>query len=99
MKPDDPKSKRTSVSLRDFSPVMWFALIFGTVVAIASYLLVLFPKSTWMRSHYLYDIEHDSVGAFCRRFLLGAAGGAIIGLLHSIRDIRDKKRGGDDDVA
>jgi hypothetical protein len=98
MKPDAPESKKASVSLRDFSPMIWFALIAGTVVAIASYILVFFPKSSWMRSSYLFDIEHDSIGAFCRRFLLGAAGGAIIGLLHAIREIRDKKKEKKDDA-
>jgi len=98
MKPHAPESKKGGVSLRDFSPMIWFALIAGTVVAIASYILVFFPKSNWMRSSYLFDIEHDSIGAFCRRFLIGAAGGAIIGFLHAIREIRDRKKEQKDDA-
>lgn len=92
-----PESKKIRSHLRPFSVVFWFALIFGAVFAIGSYMLVLFPKNEWMRSTYLSDVEHDSPLAFASRFLLGAVGGAVIGLLHGIRDIRDEKKGENDD--
>lgn len=98
MKSDSPRLKKVSSLLRLFSPVFWFGLIAGTVFAVASYIFVLFPKNYWMRSSYLFDVEHDTFSAFGRRFLLGAAGGAVIGLLHVIRELCDKKKGQDDDV-
>ncbi len=83
--------KDVNSRFRQCSRVGWIAFVFGTVLAFASYLLVLFPKDEWMRSSYLYDVEHDSLFKFGTRFLLGAVGGALVGLLHIIRTQRDRK--------
>ena len=86
------ESRNPARRLRPFSAVAWCALIMGTMLAFANYVLVLIPNSNWMRSSELYDVEHDSLTAFGRRFLLGAVGGALIGLWHAVRDSRTRKR-------
>jgi hypothetical protein len=86
MEPDDQAGKRKPSKWAGFSVVFWFALIFGVVFAFGSYIGVIAPKSEWMRRVFIQDVTHDSISAFCRRFAIGASGGALIGVLTFIRD-------------
>jgi len=70
---------------RGISTIFWCALIAGIVFALSSYFGVVAPKSEWMRSIYINDVEHDNISAFCKRLMIGAGGGAIIGILLFIR--------------
>jgi hypothetical protein len=86
---DDPNHKRKAAKWKDISIVFWFALIFGVVFAFGSYIGVIAPKSEWMRQLFMDDVRHDSISAFSRRFMIGAGGGAVIGILSFIRDRKD----------
>jgi fatty acid desaturase len=75
--------------------IVWSAVIWGTVLAVGSYLGAIAPKSEWMRKVFMGDVRADTFQAFARRFVLGAAGGAVIGVLLAIRDLRGSKGSGD----
>ncbi len=79
--------------MKGASIIFWYALIFGIVVALGSYLSALAPKSEWMRSVYIEDIRRDTLPAFVRRLLMGGGAGAVVGILVFIRD---RKRQDDD---
>ena len=98
MEPNDRERDARPLSKwrASISTIFWSALIWGVVVAVGAYLGMVAPKSEWMRSVFIRDVQEDTPAAFARRFLLGVAGGAAIGALLAIRDLRDKKGPNDD---
>ena len=54
------------------------------------------PKSEWMRRVFWRDVREDTLPAFASRFLVGAAGGAIVGGLLALRDLRGGEAQGED---
>jgi hypothetical protein len=79
--------KKNNPTFQSIFLVVAFALIMGTAFAFAIYLLQFQPGDPW---HYSDDVKNDTAAKIVKRFLIGAGGGATIGVLHIIRNWRKK---------
>ena len=91
MQPRSPAPQRRSTLKASAWTVFSSALIWGLVLAVGSYIGVFASKSQWMSQVFIRDVREDTFAAFTKRFLFGAAAGALIGALIAFRDLRRTK--------
>jgi hypothetical protein len=87
MKSDPPYDKSGKIRrwFSIVSPIIFFAVWFGVLCAFYDYFNQYF--NNWSFSQRLSHVAvlHDSEGALVRRFLYGASGGSILGVLIVLR--------------
>jgi len=87
MKPEPPKDRRGK-SRRWFSiilPIVFFAVLGGGLCAFYDYYNQYFNRWSFSRRLSHDTVQLDSESVVVRRFLYGAAGGSILGVLIVLR--------------
>jgi len=77
--------------------VLFCVVVWGGLFAFGDYFRQFTAKTSFSRRLASDTVQHDTSSTITRRFVLGGTGGAVLGILLVIRDLRTRKC--DDDNA